>query len=200
MASVARPDAIRWWAVTCAPGFGLRCPGRPTVHPDHAVHIDPRRRDRFRIELTEFLGQPAEAGAWDVILSADTLCYFGPLEAVCGAAHAALRHSGLFAFSVEDAGERAPDGHVLNPHGRYAHSAPYVRSCLEAAGFKVLNITPAVLRSEGGKPEPVHTLNGSGVAVGRALIAVMENYQQADGSIVVPEVLRPYMGGAERIA
>jgi seryl-tRNA synthetase len=51
-----------------------------------------------------------------------------------------------------------------------------------------------------GKPELVHTLNGSGVAVGRALIAVMENYQQADGSIVVPEVLRPYMGGAERIA
>ena len=50
------------------------------------------------------------------------------------------------------------------------------------------------------RPEPVHTLNGSGVAVGRALVAVMENCQQADGSIEVPEVLRPYMGGAERIA
>jgi seryl-tRNA synthetase len=45
----------------------------------------------------------------------------------------------------------------------------------------------------------VHTLNGSGIAVGRALIAVMENYQQADGSIAVPEVLRPYMGGLESI-
>ncbi|MEP0507682.1 MAG: aminoacyl--tRNA ligase-related protein, partial [Aurantimonas coralicida] len=45
----------------------------------------------------------------------------------------------------------------------------------------------------------VHTLNGSGVAVGRALIAVMENYQNEDGSITVPEVLRPYMGGLERI-
>ena len=53
---------------------------------------------------------------------------------------------------------------------------------------------------ETGRPEPVHTLNGSGVAVGRALVAVMENCQQADGSIEVPEVLRPYMGGAERIA
>ena len=53
---------------------------------------------------------------------------------------------------------------------------------------------------ETGKPEPLHTLNGSGVAVGRALIAVMENYQNADGSITVPEVLRRYMGGAERIA
>ncbi len=50
-----------------------------------------------------------------------------------------------------------------------------------------------------GKPELVHTLNGSGVAVGRALIAVMENYQNHDGSITVPEVLRPYMGGTQRI-
>ncbi|TAA46472.1 serine--tRNA ligase [Pseudoxanthomonas winnipegensis] len=51
-----------------------------------------------------------------------------------------------------------------------------------------------------GKPESVHTLNGSGVAIGRCLIAVMENYQNADGSIDVPQVLRPYMGGLERIA
>ena len=46
----------------------------------------------------------------------------------------------------------------------------------------------------------MHTLNGSGVAVGRAMIAVMENYQNADGSITVPEALRPYMGGLETIA
>jgi seryl-tRNA synthetase len=49
------------------------------------------------------------------------------------------------------------------------------------------------------KPEPVHTLNGSGVAIGRALIAVMETYQLADGSIEVPEVLLPYMGGVTQI-
>ncbi len=47
-----------------------------------------------------------------------------------------------------------------------------------------------------GKPELIHTLNGSGVAAGRALIAIMENYQQPDGSISVPQVLQPYMGGA----
>lgn len=52
---------------------------------------------------------------------------------------------------------------------------------------------------DSSRPELVHTLNGSGVAVGRALIAVMENYQQADGGIGIPEALRPYMGGAERI-
>jgi seryl-tRNA synthetase len=49
------------------------------------------------------------------------------------------------------------------------------------------------------KPTLVHTLNGSGLAVGRTLVAVLEQYQQADGSVVVPEVLRPYMAGLERI-
>jgi len=55
-------------------------------------------------------------------------------------------------------------------------------------------------RRGGGKPEFVHTLNGSALAVGRTWVAVLENFQQADGSIVVPEVLRPYMGGLDRIA
>ncbi|NYT38933.1 serine--tRNA ligase [Allopusillimonas soli] len=54
-------------------------------------------------------------------------------------------------------------------------------------------------RPEKGKPEYLHTLNGSGLAVGRTLVAVLENYQQEDGSVVIPEVLRPYMGGAEAI-
>jgi seryl-tRNA synthetase len=54
-------------------------------------------------------------------------------------------------------------------------------------------------RAEGGKPEFLHTLNGSGLAVGRALVAVLENYQQVDGSIVIPEVLRPYMGGLTQL-
>ena len=52
-------------------------------------------------------------------------------------------------------------------------------------------------KSAQGRNEFVHTLNGSGLAVGRALVAVLENYQNADGSITVPDVLRPYMGGLE---
>lgn len=52
----------------------------------------------------------------------------------------------------------------------------------------------------GGKPRYVHTLNGSGLAVGRTVAAILENYQQEDGSVVIPEALRPYMGGAERIS
>jgi seryl-tRNA synthetase len=55
-------------------------------------------------------------------------------------------------------------------------------------------------RGPDGKPRFVHTLNGSGTAVGRALIAVMETYQQEDGSIAVPDVLQPYMGGLKVIA
>jgi seryl-tRNA synthetase len=57
----------------------------------------------------------------------------------------------------------------------------------------------ARFRNESGKPELVHTLNGSGLAVGRTLVAVLENYQQADGSVTIPSVLRPYMGGIEAI-
>ena len=58
----------------------------------------------------------------------------------------------------------------------------------------------ARFRNASGKPELVHTLNGSGLAVGRTLVAVLENYQQADGGVVIPEVLRPYLGGQERLS
>jgi seryl-tRNA synthetase len=55
-------------------------------------------------------------------------------------------------------------------------------------------------RAAGSKPEYVHTLNGSGLAVGRTLIAILENYQLADGSVAIPPALVPYMGGMTRIA
>ena len=75
-----------------------------------------------------------------------------------------------------------------------------ISSCSNCGDFQARRMQARWRNPATGKPELVHTLNGSGVAVGRALIAVMENYQDADGSITVPEVLRPYMGGAERIA
>jgi seryl-tRNA synthetase len=75
-----------------------------------------------------------------------------------------------------------------------------ISSCSDCGDFQARRMQARWRNPATGKPELVHTLNGSGVAVGRALIAVMENYQNADGSIGVPEVLRPYMGGAERIA
>jgi seryl-tRNA synthetase len=75
-----------------------------------------------------------------------------------------------------------------------------ISSCSNCKDFQARRMNARFRGGADGKMVAhVHTLNGSGVAIGRALIAVMENYQQADGSIVVPEVLRPYMGGIERV-
>ncbi|MFO7189151.1 MAG: serine--tRNA ligase [Pseudomonadota bacterium] len=73
-----------------------------------------------------------------------------------------------------------------------------ISSCSNFESFQARRLQ-ARFRNEKGKPELVHTLNGSGLAVGRTLIAIMENYQNADGSITVPAALRPYMGGIEVI-
>ena len=74
-----------------------------------------------------------------------------------------------------------------------------ISSCSNCTDFQARRMQARWRNPETGKPELVHTLNGSGVAVGRALIAVMENFQNADGSIDVPEALQPYMAGATRI-
>jgi seryl-tRNA synthetase len=74
-----------------------------------------------------------------------------------------------------------------------------ISSCSNCEDFQARRMQARWRNPATGKPEPVHTLNGSGTAVGRALIAVMENYQNADGSITVPDVLVPYMRGVTRI-
>ena len=74
-----------------------------------------------------------------------------------------------------------------------------ISSCSVCGDFQARRMNARYRPAEGKGPRFVHTLNGSGVAVGRALVAVLENYQQADGSVVVPEALRPYMGGMEVI-
>ncbi len=74
-----------------------------------------------------------------------------------------------------------------------------ISSCSNFRDFQARRLQARWRNPETGKPELVHTLNGSGLAVGRTLIAVLENYQQADGSVLIPEVLRPYMGGLERL-
>ncbi len=100
-------------------------------------------------------------------------------------------------------------------HGRYGFSAiktydlevwlpsqntyREISSCSNCGDFQARRMQARWRNPVSGKLELLHTLNGSGTAVGRAMIAVMENYQNADGSIDVPQVLRPYMGGIERI-
>jgi seryl-tRNA synthetase len=83
----------------------------------------------------------------------------------------------------------------LPSQGRYRE----ISSCSNCEAFQARRMQARWRNPDTGKPEPVHTLNGSGVAVGRALIAVLENYQNEDGSVSVPAALAPYMGGLTRI-
>jgi seryl-tRNA synthetase len=83
----------------------------------------------------------------------------------------------------------------LPGQGRYRE----ISSCSVCGDFQARRMNARYRPSESKGPRFVHTLNGSGVAVGRAMVAVLENYQQADGSVDVPRVLRPYMGGLTRI-
>ncbi|MBN7820603.1 serine--tRNA ligase [Bowmanella sp. Y26] len=74
-----------------------------------------------------------------------------------------------------------------------------ISSCSNMLDFQARRMQARYRNPETGKPELLHTLNGSGLAVGRTLVAILENYQQADGSVEIPDVLRPYMGGIEVI-
>jgi len=74
-----------------------------------------------------------------------------------------------------------------------------ISSCSNCGDYQARRMQARWRNPETGKPELVHTLNGSGVAAGRALVAILENYQQADGSVIVPEALRPWMGGLDII-
>lgn len=74
-----------------------------------------------------------------------------------------------------------------------------ISSCSNMGDFQARRMQARFRRKGQKKPELLHTLNGSGLAVGRALVAVLENYQQADGSVVIPEALKPYMGGIDKL-
>jgi seryl-tRNA synthetase len=74
-----------------------------------------------------------------------------------------------------------------------------ISSCSNFEDFQARRANIRYRPKDGGKPRFVHTLNGSGLAIGRTVMAILENYQQADGSVLIPEVLRPYMGGLEKI-
>lgn len=102
-------------------------------------------------ELVAFLR--TRVAAWDLIVSADTLCYFGALEGFAAAAFSALRGDGLLVFTVEahDDAEGAPD-YRLHEHGRYSHRRRYVETVLRSAGLEPVETQAVVLRMEAGKP------------------------------------------------
>ena len=125
------------------------------------------------------------------------------LEALTGHAEVILQRLGLpyrvVALCTGDMGfasAKTYDIEVWLPSsGEYKE----ISSCSNFGDFQARRANLRFRRGKGGKTELVHTLNGSALAVGRTWLALIENYQQADGSVVIPEALRPYLGGQERI-
>jgi seryl-tRNA synthetase len=128
---------------------------------------------------------------------------YAELERLVGHAETILKRLGLayrvMALCGGDTGFGAAKTYDLEVwlpgQGKYRE----ISSCSNCEAFQARRMQARWRNPATGKPEPVHTLNGSGLAVGRTLVAVLENYQQADGSNVVPDALRPYMG-VDRIA
>ncbi len=128
---------------------------------------------------------------------------YAALEELTGHAETILQRLGLayrvVALCAGDIGfgsAKTYDLEVWLPgQGKYRE----ISSCSNCEDFQARRMSARWRNPETGKPELVHTLNGSGVAAGRALIAVMENYQREDGAIAIPDVLQPYMGGQEVI-
>ena len=126
------------------------------------------------------------------------------LEALTGHAEAILQRLGLayrvVTLCTGDLGfssAKTYDLEVWLPgQGRYRE----ISSCSNFEDFQARRLQARWRNPETGKPELLHTLNGSGLAVGRTLVAVLENYQEADGSVRIPEALRPYMGGLGRLS
>ncbi len=129
---------------------------------------------------------------------------YDELEKLTGNAEEVLKRLGLpyrvVLMSTADLGfsqSKKYDLEVWMPsYARYVE----ISSCSNFEDFQARRANIRFRREKGARPEFVHTLNGSGIAVGRCLAALIENYQQEDGSVVIPEVLRPYMGGLDRIA
>lgn len=124
-------------------------------------------------------------------------------EALTGHAEAVLQRLGLpyrvVTLCTGDLGFSAVKTYDLEVwlpgQGRYRE----ISSCSNFEDFQARRLQARWRNPETGKPELLHTLNGSGLAVGRTLVAVLENYQEVDGSVHIPEALRPYMGGLDRL-
>jgi seryl-tRNA synthetase len=128
---------------------------------------------------------------------------YAALEEMTGHAEKILQKLGLpyrvMALCTGDMGFSAAKTYDLEVWLPGQNAYREISSCSNTEDFQARRLQ-ARFRRGTGKPELVHTLNGSGLAVGRTLVAVLENYQQADGSIRVPDALVPYMGGQTTIA
>ncbi len=147
------------------------------------------RQHQFeKVELVQIVRPDA---SWDALEELT-----GHAEEVLKRLELPFRTMALCAGDIGFSSARTYDLEVWLPgQGKYRE----ISSCSNFLDFQARRLKARWRNPETGKPEPVHTLNGSGLAVGRTLVAILENYQQADGSVSVPTVLREYMGGIEAI-
>jgi len=147
-----------------------------------------RQHQFHKVELVQFV-RPEES--WD------------RLEELCGHAEAVLQGLGLpyrvVTLASGDLGFSAAKTYDLEVWLPALDCYREISSCTNFTDFQARRAHLRFRPTEGGKSRHLHTLNGSALAAGRTMVAVLENYQQADGSVVVPDVLRPYMGGLEVI-
>ena len=148
------------------------------------------RQHQFnKVELVAF-SHPAESSA--------------ELERLLGNAERVLQLLGLhyrvMALCTGDIGFSAAKTYDIEVWLPGQQTYREISSCSNFEDFQARRASIRFRDGDKGKPEFVHTINGSGLAVGRTVVAILENYQQADGSVIIPEVLRPYMGGMERIS
>jgi seryl-tRNA synthetase len=129
---------------------------------------------------------------------------FDQLEEMVGHAESVLQKLGLpyrkVLLCTGDMGFSAVKTYDLEVWLPSQNTYREISSCSNCGDFQARRMQARWRNPATGKPELLHTLNGSGLAVGRTLVAVMENYQNADGSITVPEALRPYLRGADTLA
>jgi seryl-tRNA synthetase len=147
------------------------------------------RQHQFeKVEMVQFV-KPADA--WDA------------LEELTGHAETVLRKLDLpyrvVVLCTGDLGFSAAKTYDLEVWLPGQQAYREISSCSCFTDFQARRMQTRWRNPDTGKPELLNTINGSGLAVGRTLVAVLENYQQADGSVVIPDVLKPYMGGIERI-
>ena len=145
------------------------------------------RQHQFeKVELVHIVGPQDSYAALEDLTS--------HAEAVLKALELPYRVMALCAGDVGFGSAKTYDLEVWLPsQNRYRE----ISSCSNCEAFQARRMQARWRNPQTGKPEPVHTLNGSGVAIGRALVAILENCQQTDGSVAVPEVLVPYMGGVK---
>ena len=128
---------------------------------------------------------------------------YDELEALTRDAETILQRLGIHyrvvALSTGDMGFGAAKTYDIEVWLPSQNTFREISSCSNYESFQARRAQIRFRRAPGAKPEYVHTLNGSGLAVGRTWVAILENYQRPDGSVVIPEVLRPYMGGMEKI-